>query len=205
MCRAQQGETPMQVAPPKIPYSFSALEPAMSRETLWLHFSRHHHACFESAMALFGRHASGRTELEDLIVQTARVPSQAKLSRLLAGLWNHHMFWGSMRPAGGGAPNGPVANLIRRRFGTYDNFVLKFRQAAAGLYGSGWVWLTWHHGDLKSKPPQTRNPRSWTARRYCSRSICGNTPITWIIKTAARSMFEHFLRNWSTGTSRTAI
>lgn len=149
MCRAQQGETPMQVAPPKIPYSFSALEPAMSRETLWLHFSRHHHACFESALALLGGTPPEGAELEDLLVRTARVPSQAKLSRLLAGLWNHHMFWGSMRPAGGGAPNGPVANLIRRGFGTYDNFVLKFRQAAAGLYGSGWVWLTWHHGDLK--------------------------------------------------------
>lgn len=82
-------------------------------------------------------------------MQTARVPAQAKLSRLLAGVWNHHMFWGSMRPAGGGAPKGPVDNLIRRRFGTYDNFVLKFRQAAAALYGSGWLWLTWDDGDLQ--------------------------------------------------------
>ncbi len=139
----------MQVVPPEIPYSFSALEPAMSRETLWFHFSRHQHVCFQPTLALLSGTPLEGLELEDLIVRTARLPSQAKLSRLLAGLWNHHMFWRSMRPAGGGAPKGPIADLIRRRFGSYDDFVLKFRQAAAAFHGSGWIWLTWVHGDLE--------------------------------------------------------
>ncbi len=139
----------MQVAPPEIPYSFRALEPAMSRETLWFHFSRHQHVCFEPAIALLRGTPLEELELEDLLVRTARLPSQAKLSRLLAGLWNHHMFWRSMRPAGGGAPKGPIGDLIRRRFGSYEDFVLNFRQAAAALHGSGWLWLTWVHGDLE--------------------------------------------------------
>lgn len=121
----------------------------MSRELLWLHFSRHQRLSFESALALLGDTSLEGLELDELIVRTAQIPSQAQLSRLLASIWNHQMFWGSMRPAGGGAPKGPVSNLIRRGFGSYDNFVIKFRQVAAGLFGSGWVWLTWNDGDLK--------------------------------------------------------
>jgi superoxide dismutase, Fe-Mn family len=139
----------VQVAPPEIPYSFRALEPAMSREALWFHFSRHQHACFESAMALLSGTPLEGLALEDLIVRTAQVRSQAKLSHLLAGIWNHQMFWRSMRPGGGGKPTGPIGDLMRRSFGTYDDFVLKFRRAAAGLYGSGWIWLTLDQGDLQ--------------------------------------------------------
>lgn len=120
----------------------------MSRETLWVHFSRHHHACFESAVALLAGTAFEGLDLEELIVRTAAVPSQTKLSHVLAGLWNHHMFWQSMRPAGGSAPHGPIGNLIQRRFGSYHDFSRKFRQTAAGLHGSGWIWLTWAHGEL---------------------------------------------------------
>jgi superoxide dismutase, Fe-Mn family len=139
----------MQFVPPQIPYTFRALEPAMSRETLWFHFSRHQHACFESAKALIGGTPLEGLALEDLIVRTARVPAQAKLCHFLAGLWNHHMFWRSMCRGGGGAPRGPIGNLIRRGFGSYQDFAWKFRQVAAGFHGSGWIWLTWAHGDLQ--------------------------------------------------------
>jgi Fe-Mn family superoxide dismutase len=139
----------VQIAPPEIPYSFRALEPAMSCEALWFHFSRHQHGCFEPAMALLGGSRVEGLELEDLIVRTARVRSQAKLANLLGGLWNHHMFWQSMRPAGGGAPKGPIGDLIRRRFGSYEDFVLKFKHTAAAFHGSGWIWLTLVQGDLQ--------------------------------------------------------
>jgi Fe-Mn family superoxide dismutase len=159
----QKGETPVQIAPPEIPYSFRALEPAMSREALRFHFSRHQNDCFAPAIALLSGTCVEGLELEDLIVRTARIGSQAKLSNLLAGLWNHHMFWQSMRPAGGGTPKGPIGDLIRRRFGSYEDFVLKFKHTAAGFHGSGWIWLTLIHGDLQSKPRQTPTPRSSTA------------------------------------------
>ena len=149
LLRAAERNTPVQIAPPEIPYSFRALEPAMSREALWFHFSRHQHDCFEPAMALLSGTCLEALELEDLIVRTAGVRLQAKLSHLLAGLWNHHMFWRSMRPAGGGTPKGPIGDLIRRRFGSYEDFVMKFKQTAAGLHGSGWLWLTLAHGDLQ--------------------------------------------------------
>jgi Fe-Mn family superoxide dismutase len=121
----------------------------MSRETVWIHFSRHQHGCFESAKALLGGTPLEGLELEEAIVRTAQIPSQAKLFHFLAGLWNHHVFWRSMRHGGGGAPRGPIGNLIQRGFGSYQDFVWRFRQVAAGLHGSGWIWLTWAHGDLQ--------------------------------------------------------
>ncbi|MGC1458396.1 MAG: superoxide dismutase [Steroidobacteraceae bacterium] len=139
----------MKVAQPQIPYSFRELEPAMSRETLWFHFSRHQYVSFEAAKAIISNTPLDGLELEEIIVRTARVPAQAKLFQFLSGLWNHHMFWRSMRRGGGGAPSGPVGNLIRREFGSYQDFIWKFKQVAAGFQGSGWMWLTWVHGDLQ--------------------------------------------------------
>lgn len=149
LLRAAERNTPVQIAPPEIPYSFRALEPAMSREALWFHFSRHQHDCFEPAMKLLSGTSLEGLELEDLIRRTSLARSQEKLSHLLGGLWNHHMFWRSMRPGGGGAPKGPIGDLMRRRFGSYDDFLVRFKQTAEGFHGSGWIWLTLASGELQ--------------------------------------------------------
>ena len=55
--------------------------------------------------------------------------------------WNHEFFWESIQPGGGGKPSGDLLRLIERDFGSFDDFVERFKAAAASNFGSGWTWL----------------------------------------------------------------
>jgi superoxide dismutase, Fe-Mn family len=139
----------MKFSPPQLPYGFRALEPAMSRETLWFHFSRHQRACFEPAAALIRGTELDRLDLEEVVLRAYAGESQPQLFHHAAGLWNHQIFWQSMRPGGGGAPYGYVGLAIQRCFGSYENFVQSFMSCAANCHGSGWIWVTAQDRDVR--------------------------------------------------------
>ena len=46
-----------------------------------------------------------------------------------------------MKPHGGGAPGGDLANAINSAFGSFDAFKTAFNDAGAKRFGSGWAWL----------------------------------------------------------------
>ncbi|MDE7149630.1 MAG: superoxide dismutase, partial [Bacteroidales bacterium] len=58
-----------------------------------------------------------------------------------AQVWNHTFYWNCLSPQGGGQPTGALAEAIDRAFGSFEQFKTQFSTAAAGLFGSGWVWL----------------------------------------------------------------
>lgn len=137
------------IAYPEIPYDFAELEPAMSRDTLWFHFSQHQRGCFDRTVELLRGSGLEHLGLEDLIHATARVRDQRELFHHAAGTWNHNFFWKSMRPGGGGEAHGPIAQFLHARFGSYAGFVREFKDAAARLFGNGWLWLTWKAGTIR--------------------------------------------------------
>ena len=51
------------------------------------------------------------------------------------------MYWQIMKPSGGGAPSGALAQGITDAFGSLDEFKAKFNDAGAKRFGSGWAWL----------------------------------------------------------------
>jgi Fe-Mn family superoxide dismutase len=72
------------------------------------------------------------------------------------------MYWKIMKPKGGGEPNGPIADAIKKSFGDFKTFQEKFNAAGAAQFGSGWVWLV---GDPKGEvkvlsTPNQDNPIS---------------------------------------------
>ena len=46
-----------------------------------------------------------------------------------------------MKPAGGGAPTGALAQAITAKWGSFDAFKEAFTKSAVGNFGSGWTWL----------------------------------------------------------------
>jgi Fe-Mn family superoxide dismutase len=66
-----------------------------------------------------------------------------------AQVYNHAFFWQSLKPSGGGAPSGEIADLLTRDFGGWDKFRQAWVNAGMGRFGSGWVWLVSDKGVLK--------------------------------------------------------
>jgi len=139
----------MNIEAPGIPYNFADLEPAMSRDTLVFHFLRHQRAYFDRMLSLVQGTTLEALPLEELIRSTARNPAQQAVFRYAAEVWNHRVFWSSMRPHGGGAAHGLSAEYICARYGSYEHFVREFKQAASAHFGSGWMWLVWRDGELE--------------------------------------------------------
>jgi superoxide dismutase, Fe-Mn family len=139
----------MIIESPVLPYNFAELEPVVSRDTLVFHFLRHQRICFDRLRALISGTTLAQLSLEDLIRSTERNPAQRAVFRWAAEVWNHNLYWQSMRPRGGGSAHGPVADHIRRRFGSYERFARQFKDAANAHFGSGWMWLTWRKDALQ--------------------------------------------------------
>ncbi len=130
---------------PGLPYAPDALEPHIDRMTMEIHHGKHHGAyvnnlnkALESVQSL-----SGKTIEELLANNCAIVPENIRTAvrNNGGGHINHSMFWKIMKPGGGGAPVGHVAQAINSTFGGFESFKEKFNQAAATRFGSGWAWL----------------------------------------------------------------
>jgi Fe-Mn family superoxide dismutase len=127
-----------------MPYSHAALEPHIDARTMALHHGKHHAAYVAKLNAALQPHPElrGRTA-EWLLRNPDRVPDKAQsaVCNNAGGHVNHSMFWLGLSPAGGGHPEGALADAIRRDFGSIENFKARFNEAGENAFGSGWVWL----------------------------------------------------------------
>ncbi len=121
---------------PALPYAIDALAPHISQETLEFHHGKHHNTYVTNLNNLIAGTDHENASLEDIIMK-----AEAGLFNNSAQVWNHTFYWSSMKPGGGGAPDGSVGEAVNSAFGSYDNFRTKFAEAATTQFGSGWAWL----------------------------------------------------------------
>ena len=131
----------MAITLPALPYDRTALEPHISGETLDIHHGKHHNAYVVNLCNLIKDTDLADKSLEEIIHAVAGDASKAGIFNNAAQVWNHTFYWHSMKPNGGGAPTGAIADKITADFGSYDKFVELFTAAATTQFGSGWAWL----------------------------------------------------------------
>jgi Fe-Mn family superoxide dismutase len=131
----------MQITLPRLPYTYDALEPHISRATLEVHHDKHHRAYVEKTKALAKEVHLQDQPLESIIANTFGRERHEALFNNAAQAWNHSFYWRSLRPRGGGKPQGDLAERISADFGSFDSFTQAFATAATGRFGSGWAWL----------------------------------------------------------------
>jgi Fe-Mn family superoxide dismutase len=121
---------------PALPYAKNALAPHISEETLEFHYGKHHQTYVTNLNNLIKG-----TEFENATLEEIIKKSSGGIYNNSAQIWNHTFFWHSMKPNGGGAPNGPLADAINAKWGSFEEFKKAFQASAVGNFGSGWTWL----------------------------------------------------------------
>ena len=121
---------------PALPYAKDALAPHIGARTVDIHYEKHHKGYLRKLLAIVRDKPEERLDLETLIRG-----SDGDLFNNAAQVWNHTFYWRSMRPGGGGVPQGQLHDLIVQAFGSVDSFKHEFAAAANGEFGSGWAWL----------------------------------------------------------------
>ena len=122
---------------PALPYPKNALEPHISERTMDFHHGRHHQAYVTNLNNLVKGSPAESQSLEELIKASYRDTSKTGVFNNSAQVWNHTFFWSSMKPHGGGAPSGDVAQAITRDCGGLDKFKDQFKAAAVGQFEIG--------------------------------------------------------------------
>ena len=136
---------------PPLPYDYDALEPHIDAQTMTLHHDKHHQAYVDKANdALAGGPFDGKP-IEEVIANLGQVPEDKRgaVRNNGGGHLNHSLFWESMSPNGGGAPDGDLGSAIDAAFGSFDAFKEQFEAAGVARFGSGWAWLVVDGGTLK--------------------------------------------------------
>lgn len=134
---------------PDLPYTYDALEPHMSADTLKFHHDKHHKTYVDKLNAAIEDTSFEGMELEEIIQESADGQDKQALFNNAAQTWNHTFFWHCMSPEGGGRPDGQLGRAIDETFGGLDEFVDEFVSKAGSQFGSGWAWLVLDAGRLK--------------------------------------------------------
>ena len=134
----------MTFALPKLDYDYSSLAPHFSKEILETHHGKHHQIYVDKLNAAMENLPNLKNRsIEELISNLADVPEQYRqaVKNFGGGHYNHSIFWKFMSPDGGGQPDGELADAIVKKYGSFQVFHDEFTNKAAGVFGSGWVWL----------------------------------------------------------------
>ncbi len=150
-CSRDRSGKDLAIKLPPLPYKDDALEPHLSRETIRLHYGRHHRAYVERANQLLDGTDLVRQPVETIMRQSfqADIAKQTARFNNTAQAYNHAFYWNSMAPDGGGPPAEFMQRWIDDSFGSYQGFRQAFSDAAKGHFASGWIWLVLSEGHLE--------------------------------------------------------
>jgi superoxide dismutase, Fe-Mn family len=144
---AKSNASALQFSQIKLPYEYNALEPNIDATTMDIHYNKHHAAYVKNVNDAIAAEKISFASEKEFFANASKLSAKAKNNG--GGVWNHNFFWEVMKPNGGGAPTGKVADAINGAFGSFDKFKEQFSQAGITRFGSGWAWLVNDGGKLK--------------------------------------------------------
>lgn len=120
----------------KLPFDASALEPAISRETMQYHHGKHHAGYVNKLNALIKETSYAQMELTELIKK-----AKGSIFNNASQVYNHNFYFKGLSDKKS-TPSTILLEHITHDFGSMKQFKETFLKSAADLFGAGWVWLT---------------------------------------------------------------
>lgn len=123
---------------PKLSYPIDGLKPRISEDTMKFHYGKHLQAYTDNLNKLIKG-----TEFEDKSLEEIVRTANGAIYNNAAQVWNHTFFFETLSPTAKPISGTLKAKLIAT-YGSIDNFKKQLMAKATGLFGSGWIWLTYN-------------------------------------------------------------
>lgn len=150
---------------PPLPYDYNALEPYIDEQTMHLHHDIHHKSYVDGLNNAVAKMAEAREKGDFALIKHWEREAAFHGS----GHFLHSIFWTNMAPQAGGQPSGPIADQIKKDFGSFEAFVKHFSAASTAVEGSGWGLLVWQ--------PQGQKLEILTAEKHQNLTQWGVVPL----------------------------
>ena len=131
-----------------LPYEYDALLPVLDEETLHFHHDKHYQTYVDKLNATLADYPQlqqmSLTELltsEDNILASLPEEARKSIHNNGGGVYNHQLYFDSMRSPAGQEPCGALEEALVRDFGSVRQWKEQMSQSAIGVFGSGWAWL----------------------------------------------------------------
>lgn len=127
-----------------LPYEYDALMPVLDEDTLHFHHDKHYKTYVDNLNSALADYPElQKKSLKELLSSIETLPSQVQTAvrNNGGGVYNHELYFDSMKNPVGQEPGGALAEAIDRDFGSYRQWKEQMKQAAVGKFGSGWAWL----------------------------------------------------------------
>jgi Fe-Mn family superoxide dismutase len=145
---------------PPLGFNYDALEPFIDRQTMEVHYSKHHQAYVNKLNEAKAKVKDlNNKTLNEVLANINNIPKdlQVAIRNNAGGHYNHSLFWTLLKT--NSTPSEKLVKLINKNFESLENFKTLFANAAMGIFGSGWVWLIKQDGKLKIiTTPNQDNP-----------------------------------------------
>lgn len=146
---------------PELGYSYDALEPFIDAQTMEIHYSKHHQGYVNKLNAALENHSNLKDkDVNELLSDLDSIPNDIKSAVINngGGHSNHSFFWKTLKKDV--EVSGEIAEEIKKKFGSFEEFKQKFKDAATTLFGSGWAWLVFNPEKNELEIIQTKNQDS---------------------------------------------
>ena len=140
----------------QLPYAPDALAPVISAETLAFHHGKHLQAYVNNLNAALPGSPLEGMSLEEIVCR-----AEGGIFNNAGQVLNHNLYFTQFRaPREENVPAGTLKDRMDAQFGSFEAFQKEFTAKGAGLFGSGWVWLSADaEGKLViSQEPNAGNP-----------------------------------------------
>ena len=124
---------------PQLPYPNNGLESVISAETIDFHYGKHLQTYVTNLANLTKGTEYEQKDIEDIVVTAPAGGIFNNAGQVL----NHTLYFLQFAaPGQSKAPEGKLAELIVRDFGSLAELKKQMEEAAISLFGSGWAWLS---------------------------------------------------------------
>ncbi|MDR1792082.1 MAG: superoxide dismutase [Bacteroidales bacterium] len=121
----------------KLPYEETALEGIISAKTLDFHYGKHYAGYVTNLNKLIEGTALADKDLAYIVKN-----SEGATYNNAAQSWNHAFYFQQFTAPHQSEPVGALAEAIKKQWRDFETFKQKFSEAAVGLFGAGWAWLS---------------------------------------------------------------
>ncbi len=128
-----------------LPYALDALEPYIDKETVDVHYNKHHTAYMDNFNKAFDTVTIEQFQsIRDVMLHFELLPEAKRnvARKSGGGLFNHDFYWTQFivdRDLNE-TEKEHLENIIKQ-WGTKEAFIEEFVRKGISLFGSGWVWL----------------------------------------------------------------